>query len=522
VPVVRVAKNFDLGFQRDTPRDQIPEGAAYWMKDWLPRQGSPLRKRGTTGFFAPNLNAISSFDQLAALGYDPHSTQGDHIVALGYKATGTLHKLFRITDNVTASYVGDVWGGAGLTIDTADPVFHRDLMIFAPPTSAVAVRKYYWTGAAWAIADLGGTPPKGPIAASWGDYLILAGDVPSRMYFSAVGNPESWPANNSIDAPERIVGIVPRGNIIFVIGQRGTHIITGDTPPPGGNLTMRKYAFNQGCLDRRSIASYKEFVFWANANGVWKSDGSSITDLTSRGLISSYWKLLISAIAKANLKIISTVYQQYLIVSVVDTQNASAASTLICDLEREIWFEFGGIFPRSMIVVPAGGSYDGMEHLVAGYVLQQRPVTLRGCLIPDDATWGQLQTDVSGYRISPVLQTPYYTLGDEGLKRFKKLILNYGIQSLLVAPNDAFIAATIYYTPDGHAQKFLGHFPYSTISGDRPPEELRRMLPIGMKSTGISIQLSGDIEGAGGNLMDAAIWQISLDVTPLSKDRNAG
>src|SRR6267142_4145573 len=43
---IPVADNFDQGFISDRARDQLPRGAAYRMKDWIPQNGARLRKRG--------------------------------------------------------------------------------------------------------------------------------------------------------------------------------------------------------------------------------------------------------------------------------------------------------------------------------------------------------------------------------------------------------------------------------------------------------------------------------------------
>ena len=90
------------------------------------------------------------------------------------------------------------------------------------------------------------------------------------------------------DMPYAISKVVlMRNNITLVLGFDQTQVLAGDIPPPGGNL-QRRYLFDIGCIDPRSVVTYQDNVIWANTAGVWRTDAVSAYDVTDRcGLVSS-------------------------------------------------------------------------------------------------------------------------------------------------------------------------------------------------------------------------------------------
>lgn len=70
---------------------------------------------------------------------------------------------------------------------------------------------------------------------------------------------------------------MPVRNALLGWGYNDLHILSGDTPPPGGNLSRKSLYAGLGTFDGRSVAPWRDYAIWANAAGIWKSDGSTLS-----------------------------------------------------------------------------------------------------------------------------------------------------------------------------------------------------------------------------------------------------
>lgn len=129
--------------------------------------------------------------------------------------------------------------------------------------------------AAWA-----GTPPVGHIIRSWKNMMLVSGvsTQPQRLYFSAVNNPESWPANNFIDIKsvddenDTIVGLYPIEDYLLVFKQRSVWVVTD--PVTFDNRRIGSI----GCLGPQFISDFEERVYFYSGvgGGIYSTDGDSI------------------------------------------------------------------------------------------------------------------------------------------------------------------------------------------------------------------------------------------------------
>src|SRR5215471_1930190 len=86
-----VAQNFDLGLQQDRSRDQMAKGVAWTMKDFIPQDGAPLRKRGGWGFGSADLNTVQpTTSRIYAVAWAPFASAG-HLIAIGN--SGNLYRM---------------------------------------------------------------------------------------------------------------------------------------------------------------------------------------------------------------------------------------------------------------------------------------------------------------------------------------------------------------------------------------------------------------------------------------------
>lgn len=397
------------GMATDPPFDQLQPGFVRRILDALPGRGlAPVQVRAGWRYGSGVLSGAQPIDWLTwapfpgaekIVTYARGDNQADFVSVLDGTTTGTAI------------------GATALPCPTA-PFFHRTptggLVIFpgsrTPSGPSLAVQK--WTGSG-ALADLANAPAADR-GASWGDYLILAGDVASghssanRVWWSAVGTTETWDlAAGYADMPEDVVAIVPRGNSIFFFGAKGTHIMVGDQPPPGGNMTLKKYAFSQGLSDPDAVATYKDFVIWGNANGIFRSDGSQPSDITSIGGVSSYWPFCYSPVAGDVLSL--GCYRQYLIVTVL-TSAFVFKVCLIFDLEASTWWEWSNIAARHLLRIPSwSGASEDLLFPLGRRICRVSPVFGGVNDADEDGTTPQLSIITGGLRLG--------AMGEKRLRR---------------------------------------------------------------------------------------------------------
>src|SRR5262245_38171589 len=291
-----VAQNFDGGFQQDRARDQMPKSVAWRMADFIPQDGAPLRKRGGWVFASTDLNTVSAgVTRIYAVAWAPFASAG-HLLAIGQAG-----KVFRMgppgpIDSTQGVYVGQLSSGPPLT----KPFWHRDgtrdqIVIHCGATAGFDPQRSYDSGGGtYALQSIGGTPPRGRWGFSYGDYLVLGNGwdpfdsyklAPNVLWFSNVGTADSWQAGGRLFFPREIVGGGWNRSIFLVWSYDQTWIINGTVPPPGGDF-QRQPLFSVGCFDQRSIASWRDYFVWANPSGIYRTDGTALTDVTKEAGIS--------------------------------------------------------------------------------------------------------------------------------------------------------------------------------------------------------------------------------------------
>lgn len=439
--VVTLADNFSLGLMTDPPVDKMPRGASRRFTNFLPPgSGAEAKKRGGNAYASVNHGMQQRMIAWAPFDDDPHAvllglTGGPNPRPLDVWG---IHAPYDTTSGVYVSTIMTPTGGPLGQEPVHPPFWHQGgkaLIILgnAQVSQFQTPVKYFVSGGVYQTANLGGTPPLASVGASWGDYLILAnGKVgatrfSNRMWFSGVGAFETWNTGTSyLDFPEEIIAVVPKGNLIFVFGRSGVHMITGDTPPPGGNMNVRKFAFGQGCSYSASAVTYKDYVIWANSNGIWKSDGSQPVDLTAQGGISSYWVYLMKSLRTYS-KILSGTYRNFLFVTVMDSAdsvNYFEVVTLVYNLETQVWVEWNNFGTLAYAKAPAAGAFAEELFMAAS---ANRAIKVSGCWFPDTTN----AIDANGGHVEIDLITGAERLGVEGFKRIRKVLCSYSFYTPL-------------------------------------------------------------------------------------------
>jgi hypothetical protein len=430
--VVLAGRNFDQGYKSDTARDQLVPTAAYRMVDYVPQLDAPVQRRGGWGYSTADLNGVSACTRIVAVAWAPF--QGDpHLVCVADNG-----KVF--FDKLQNSFGGSYVGASGFSSVTQRPFWHIDLpglVILSGGTAPAAPQKYTSPSFGnYAVAPLGGTPPNASVGAAYGDWLLLANGTVSgvryanRIWASAVAQPEVWNTSNDFfDLPEEIVRIVPLRNMILVFGYRQIWMLTGDTPPPGGNWT--KYdLYATGAMDGRSVVQYRDTVIFANNSGVFQTDGSSLVNLTQLGGISQAWQSKVDTFNfTTGWSACGGIFQDKYVI-VVHDNNGNFVTCQVCDIQTRVWYEFTNL--RALMFAerqsgPGTASADGHEQLFFAHATKPRA----GLCAP---IWGEPYglppADGDGLPVLPMLETPFYKLQSPGLKQIRNVWITHDLRAI--------------------------------------------------------------------------------------------
>jgi len=118
-------------------------------------------------------------------------------------------------------------------------------------------------------------------------------DNPSYPRYSGIGEPESWPSDNWVDARvddgDIVTGYAAHGTSLYIFKNRSIWSMTGDPeaspvlqPLYGGERVGTQTEFGLGCTAPRSIATYGEdlIIFYSSTYGVYMISGGELTRLS--------------------------------------------------------------------------------------------------------------------------------------------------------------------------------------------------------------------------------------------------
>lgn len=410
------------GFRRfisDAPREALPKGAVYRMTDWIP-QGSESRKRGGWGVDSIVLAGSSSVSGLA---WAPFKAGGELL------AVGDTGKIY-------LSSLGLMGAGTGQA-STHKPFWHRDRMIVLGNLfdSAATPHKVYDSGG-YVEGVVGGTPPQARAGCSWGDYLFLLNYYdPSdggalknyRGAWSSVGDPDTWVYSgtnaSTWDFDAEALTAMRLRNLTLVWGYENVWILTGDTPPPGGNLALSR-TLDFGTFDSRSVARYKDQAIFANSSGVWMTDGASEIELTNAGGISTYYREVFASAQATGIYVVTAevIYNYYVLTL---SSQGTEITTIVCDLEDYSWFGWSN-FPAAMYAHRASGASLNEELFMASGATATVG-TIASCfeLGNIDET-----ADGNGNDVEPSFETGFFLLSDsKAEKRVRRAYFTYFLGS---------------------------------------------------------------------------------------------
>lgn len=108
-------------------------------------------------------------------------------------------------------------------------------------------------------------------------YAMLWGVVGTKVYYTPIDQPNSWPELYYIDYVDTVTGIAPVSNGILVMTKYKTHLITGTGP---NSLATQLLRSDQGCLANNSVQLFQGAALWASTDGICVSNGNDVILLT--------------------------------------------------------------------------------------------------------------------------------------------------------------------------------------------------------------------------------------------------
>ncbi|MBA2707089.1 MAG: hypothetical protein H0U59_04710, partial [Gemmatimonadaceae bacterium] len=297
------------GMRRDKARSNMQQGSLWNAVDMIADHGSPLRQRGGWVHHSQDIASVTASASYIRGGI--YATFAGSSSA-GVETTKNLAvdedgHLFDVTSANAASSIGAArriiqnpifHGGAAASAATA---YYTGLVIIPDGTGAAVPKKYNGT----TLSDLGGSAPWTRYATVYRDYTVLGHGAisggtpyyPNRIWFSPEGDPDcavssttAWDTTDSwIDLPSVVKGLASTRNALLVFHDNSTTRIRGAIPPPDEDMIVDSGLFSVGLYDPFSIASHRDTVIWASEEGVNRTDGAILDNLTQRGGMTRYW-----------------------------------------------------------------------------------------------------------------------------------------------------------------------------------------------------------------------------------------
>jgi len=487
---------FTNGMKRDMSRNRMPPNAAWNIIDGIIEYGAPVRERGG---WANHSSAVSAVTATASY------IQGG-VFATFSPTAGAVSKNLCLDED---GYLYSVATGAVTGIGQAhnviqNPVFHggtaasaatavyTGLVIIPDADGAAAPYKYDGT----TLAALGGSPPFAKLATVYKDYTVLgAGTVssteyPNRIWFSPPGDPDcavsgavtAWDTTDSwIDFSLPIKALAATKSALLVFHDQQISRVRGNTPPPGEDMVNDDPWQQLGLLDPFGIVVYQDQVFFCAPEGLFRTDGVYMDDLTTKGGMLRYWRDLTDQ-ATSTWTFSMGVIRNKVVISVMD--GTTFKDAFLVDLNTYAWSRLSNLKATSFW----DGQYGVGDDTFFGRRNADYVARLATIFDVGDSTY---KNDGDGTAVAAVLETPFYELGRPGIKIVKALHVGYQLDDF--ATDNPTLAVSYVTSPESTSYTALSTLAETSGVYDR------QRVPVGGRMYGIGLKFAranaGDLLG---------------------------
>lgn len=508
------------GIYVDRARDRLPPGSVWVLHDLIPQ--APASGASIRGGWRYQSSAFPSPPD--GMLYAPFIAETVLLVANG----STLHKVNPSGDDLSTPFTPLLVPGT-INPTKQNPIFHKDLAIimdatgthvpqYVQPPNVAAGRPNY------TIGNFPGTPPAPPAgedqkhAASfpgkygciWKDRLVVGNSAvnPNRIGFSKPGADPAdfWNITSLTDTNYAVTGLAGQRTQVLVFHAssidrvRGTTVPDTETLPEDqeGDLIVDQLFDRAGCFDARSIAGWEDSVLFADAHGIFLTDGSSVKDITRQAGAASLWQEVfarggvdpvfegetgIPGGGKGGiypsrpttpgstfpLSVAGVVYRDFYLCTI--RHSGKNPVTFVVDLNTRRVFTISNIDATCLAY-----SIGVAENLYGVATASKQVTNLTSVFFPDVTI---LQVDADGRPVLPRISSGWNTLNDKpGYKRIVDLHFSY----LADRDDDQEVLRASYANTAVAADRAIGEL--------RPQQKLRRKkLPVRRRMEGVSVTL---------------------------------
>jgi len=492
---------FNNGMKRDVSRNRMPPNSVWNAIDYIWDYGAPARERAGWAYASSDIDAITATAGYIRGGiYATFSpTSGAQEVNLAVDEDGYLYKI-ALSGTPAAT-------GVGLGVPIAqNPIFHggtsvssataiyTGLVILPDGTGAAVPKKYDGT----TLSNLNGSPPKAKFGTVYKDYTALANGTvgtilyPNRVWWGPVGDPDcgfsgtvtAWDTTdawNDFSLP--VIGLASTKNVMLVFHDGMVSRIRGNTPPPEEDMVVDDPWQKVGLLDPFSITEYMDQIYFCAAEGVFRTDGVSMDDITLKGGMLRYWLDLVSN-ATSTWTFATGIIRNKLIISVMD--GTTFKDAFIIDLQSYAWGRLSNMKVTSFWT----GQYGNADETYFGSRAVTSEVRVGRLNTIFDVDNSAYKSDADGTAVGSTLETPFNELGRPGIKTVKGIHVGYYLKDW--ATDNPSVAVSYVDTPEESSYTSCGTLTENTSYN-------RNRLEIGGRHYGLGLKFvktgAGDFHG---------------------------
>lgn len=485
---IPLQNQWQSGMKRDSPRTNMPSASLWNAVDVIANYGTPLRQRGGWTHHSQDIASITaaSASQIKGGVFATFATSAGSETSkcLALDEDGVLYDA---TTADTATLIG-----TALTVQQ-NPVFHggtavsaatavyTGLVIIPDGTGAAVPKKYDGT----TLANLNGSPPKARFATVYKDYTCLGNGTvgstyyPNRTWFSPEGDPDcavssvtAWDTTDSwLDLSLAVKGYGSTRNALLVFHDTAASRIRGSIPPPDTDFVVDDGYFNVGLFDPFSIVNHRDQVFWASPEGVFRSDGVVLDDMTKRGGMLRYW-LDLTKDATSSWTFAGGVHRETYFLTVMD--GTTFKDCFAIDLQTLAWTRLSNVDATSFW----NGVLGAGDELYWGRRGAARVARMSTIYNVGDADY---KNDASGDPVEAIVETPFYSLGNPGAKRIRRAYVTH--QTTEYSSDEPTTDVAYVLTPEAVSYTTAGSLSENT-------RIQRVVMPIQKQGLGIAFKLT--------------------------------
>jgi hypothetical protein len=161
--------------------------------------------------------------------------------------------------------------------------------------------------------------------------------LPNRLYFSAIGDADTWPANNFIDVVtndgDPITAIQPLGDALIIFKKHQIYALEGASE---SSFFLRRISPEYGCSGNRAMATNGDLIAFLDSHGpriVLMDSSYGFVDISTEKIPN-----LMAGLNKAKHNLsVATFHQNMFIFNVANGSATTNDYRLVYDIDRKAW-----------------------------------------------------------------------------------------------------------------------------------------------------------------------------------------